>query len=93
VQVLEHWTQCGDLAGIRDAIAVAELSEPERNEWQAIWAEVVARLERAEEQTHATPKSESKGLDTNTAWRGEVRGNRPIIQLQAGHPRNRAAMS
>jgi hypothetical protein len=55
LQVLEHWTQCGDLAGIRDAIALAELSEPERNEWQAIWAEVEALLKRAQGQTPATP--------------------------------------
>jgi hypothetical protein len=35
-----------------DAEALARLPEPERNEWQALWAEVEALLKRAQEPKH-----------------------------------------
>jgi hypothetical protein len=36
--------RCSDLAGIRDAEALAKLPEPERQEWQALWADVDSLL-------------------------------------------------
>ena len=44
VNSLEHWKECGDLAGIRDAAALAKLPAGEQKEWQALWARV-AELE------------------------------------------------
>ena len=40
VQTLQHWKVDTDLAGVRDAEALAKLPEAERKEWQALWAEV-----------------------------------------------------
>jgi hypothetical protein len=50
-KTLAHWKQETDLAGIRDEEALAKLSEPERREWQALWAEVEALLKRVQDQT------------------------------------------
>jgi eukaryotic-like serine/threonine-protein kinase len=47
VQTLGHWKVDADLAALRDAEGLAKLSEPERTEWQAIWAEVDSLLTRA----------------------------------------------
>ena len=47
VQTLQHWKADSDLAGIRDADALAKLPETERKEWQALWAEVDSLLARA----------------------------------------------
>jgi tetratricopeptide (TPR) repeat protein len=38
VQTLRHWQQDTDLASVRDPEALAALPEPEREEWQALWA-------------------------------------------------------
>jgi hypothetical protein len=46
-QTLKHWKVDTDLAGIRDADALAKLPEVERKDWQALWAEVDALLARA----------------------------------------------
>ena len=43
---LTGWKQDGDLAGIRDPEALAMLAEPERNEWQALRAELDLLLKR-----------------------------------------------
>jgi serine/threonine protein kinase len=48
VQTLDHWKQDGDLAGIRDAEALARLPEAERTEWRALWSEVETLLKRAQ---------------------------------------------
>ncbi len=37
---LSAWQQDADLAGVRDAAALAKLPGDERNEWQALWARV-----------------------------------------------------
>ncbi len=58
VKALQHWQEDSDLAGIRDALALARLPEAEQKEWQALWAEVEALLKRAQGQTEA--KSEGK---------------------------------
>ena len=46
-QTLDHWKVDTDLAGIRDADALAKLPEAERKDWQSLWAEVDALLTRA----------------------------------------------
>jgi formylglycine-generating enzyme required for sulfatase activity/tetratricopeptide (TPR) repeat protein/tRNA A-37 threonylcarbamoyl transferase component Bud32 len=40
VATLSAWQQDADLAGIRDAAALAKLPADERNEWQALWTRV-----------------------------------------------------
>ena len=52
---LQHWKQDSDLAGVHGAIALAELTEDERRQWQTIWADVEALLKRAQGQPNATP--------------------------------------
>ena len=34
-----HLKECRDLAGFRDATALAKLPEAERKQWQSLWAE------------------------------------------------------
>jgi hypothetical protein len=43
-QVLETLLDLPVLAGVRDPAALAELPEPERQEWQALWQEVEGLL-------------------------------------------------
>ena len=45
--MLGQWKRDTDLAGIRDGTELAKLPEAERKEWQALWADVEAMLERA----------------------------------------------
>jgi hypothetical protein len=47
VQRMIHWKQDTDLAGIRDADALAKLPGEEQKVWQALWADVDALLKRA----------------------------------------------
>jgi tetratricopeptide (TPR) repeat protein/serine/threonine protein kinase len=47
-KTLLHWQQDPDLAGVRDASALAKLPEAERVEWQKLWADVAALLKKAE---------------------------------------------
>lgn len=47
-QALRHWQQDTDLAGVRDAAAVAKLPEAERAGWQKLWADAAALLKKAE---------------------------------------------
>ncbi len=37
---LRHRQEDADLAGVRDADALAKLPEAERQDWEALWAEV-----------------------------------------------------
>jgi tetratricopeptide (TPR) repeat protein/precorrin-6B methylase 2 len=46
-KTLDHWRQDTDLVAIRDADALAKLPEAERQDWQALWAEVDALIARA----------------------------------------------
>jgi serine/threonine-protein kinase len=48
VQTLNHWKADADLAGVRDAEALAKLPEEERPAWKALWAEVDAALQAVE---------------------------------------------
>jgi hypothetical protein len=47
VRSLDHWKQDDDLAGLREAEALARLPEAEREGWRALWADVEAVLTRA----------------------------------------------
>jgi Tfp pilus assembly protein PilF len=42
-----HWQQDPDLAGVREAAALAKLPEAERAQWQKLWADVAALLQKA----------------------------------------------
>jgi len=48
-QTLKHWQQDSDLAGIRDAAALAKLPANERAAFTAVWADVAALLKNAAE--------------------------------------------
>jgi hypothetical protein len=48
LQKMQHWQQDADLAGIRDAQALAALPEAERRSWEQLWADVAALLDRAQ---------------------------------------------
>jgi serine/threonine-protein kinase len=44
---LRHWHEDADLAGVRDADALAKLPEAEQAEWKKLWADVDALLQKA----------------------------------------------
>ncbi len=46
-QTLQHWQADTDLAGVRDAGALAKLPEAERVAWRSLWADVDALLARS----------------------------------------------
>jgi Tfp pilus assembly protein PilF len=46
-QTLQHWKVDPDLAGVRDAEALARLPESERVAWRSLWSEVDALLARS----------------------------------------------
>ena len=45
-KTLQHWKTDADLAGVRDADALAKLPEPERAEWRTLWDEVDSLLKK-----------------------------------------------
>jgi serine/threonine-protein kinase len=47
-KALRHWQQDSDLAGIRDAAALAKLPAEERAAWEKLWADVAALLKKAD---------------------------------------------
>jgi hypothetical protein len=47
-QSLRHWQKDSDLAGIRDATALAGLPAEERAAFTQLWADVAALLKKAE---------------------------------------------
>jgi len=48
VRVLEYGKVDPDLAGVRDADALAKLPEPEKQAWRALWADVDALVRKAQ---------------------------------------------
>src|SRR5262249_47025636 len=48
-KVLRHWQKDSDLAGLRDATALAKLPADEQKACIQLWAEVAALLKKAEE--------------------------------------------
>jgi Flp pilus assembly protein TadD len=49
VQSLQQWQTDPDLAGVRDEAALAALPADERRQWQALWTDHAALLERAKQ--------------------------------------------
>jgi hypothetical protein len=50
LQTLCHWQQDSDLAGVRDAKALASLPAGERDTWKKLWADVADLARKAEQQ-------------------------------------------
>jgi serine/threonine-protein kinase len=48
-EALRHWQKDADLAGLRDTAALGKFPAAERDAWQRLWADVDARLQRAQE--------------------------------------------
>jgi hypothetical protein len=44
---MRHWMQDGDLSGVRDPQALAQLPAKERQDWQRFWADIDALLKKA----------------------------------------------
>jgi uncharacterized protein with WD repeat len=44
---MQLWQRGADFAGVRDKQALAALPEPERRQWEQLWADVAALLDRA----------------------------------------------
>ncbi len=59
-QILRHWKQDTDLAGVRDGDAVATLPADERRAWQALWKDVDALLNGGARPGPAAPKPKPK---------------------------------
>ncbi len=49
VQGIERWKKDPDLAGVRDADALAKLPEPEKQAWRGLWTEVDALARKAQD--------------------------------------------
>jgi tetratricopeptide (TPR) repeat protein len=46
IKQLRHWLEDEDFVGVRDAAGLGHLPEAERKEWEALWAEVKAVLDK-----------------------------------------------
>ena len=46
-QRLGHWLEDTDLVSVRGPDALAKLPEAERKDWQKLWADVAALLQKA----------------------------------------------
>src|SRR5262249_18297967 len=55
VRTLRRWRQAPELAGIRDAEALASLPNDEQTAWRTLWADVDSLRKRAESQEIAVP--------------------------------------
>lgn len=47
-QMMTYWRRDSDLAGVRDPDSLSRLPETERKEWQALWEDVEALLQRVQ---------------------------------------------
>jgi tetratricopeptide (TPR) repeat protein len=54
-RTLAHWQKDSDLAGLRDAAAVANLPETEQKAWRQLWADVAALRKQAQPRPDAPP--------------------------------------
>jgi WD40 repeat protein len=52
---MQHWQQDSDLSGVRDKQALAALPEAERRNWEQLWADVAALLDRAQKARPSRP--------------------------------------
>jgi tetratricopeptide (TPR) repeat protein len=57
---MAHWLQDSDFAGVRGPEALARFPEPERQQWQKLWAEVADTLARAKGQAVPEKKPSPK---------------------------------
>jgi hypothetical protein len=58
-QTLQHWRTDTDLAGVRDATALAKLPEAEREACRKLWADVNGLLKKAKTGVQAKQVKES----------------------------------
>ncbi len=47
IEKLDHWHEDSDLASVRDADGLANLTEPERTAWRGLWQDVDSLLQKA----------------------------------------------
>jgi tetratricopeptide (TPR) repeat protein len=73
-KMLRHWQQDTDFAGVRGEVAIARLPEPERRQWQKLWAEIADLLARAE--AKAAAAKESATQETAARAGGRKKGGR-----------------
>ena len=59
-KTMQHWQQDTDLAGVRDAQALADLPEAERQSWQKLWSDVANLLKQAKEKPPSEKKADTK---------------------------------
>jgi serine/threonine-protein kinase len=59
-KTIEHWQQDTDLAGVRDAQALADLPEAERQSWQKLWSDAANLLKQAKEKPPREKKADTK---------------------------------
>jgi hypothetical protein len=52
-QQMEHWRRDADLSGVRDADFLDRLGTEDRKEWQQLWADVTALLDKAKQADRA----------------------------------------
>jgi tetratricopeptide (TPR) repeat protein len=67
VQILSHWQQDTDLAGIRDAAALAKLPADEQKAFTQLWADVAALLNKAEGKPSPSPAAKDPEKTPETA--------------------------
>jgi serine/threonine-protein kinase len=58
---LVHWRQDADLAGVRDAVSLDKLPEPERDGWRRLWKAVERLLARAQATQKKGERADGKG--------------------------------
>ncbi len=75
INALQHWKECPDVGGIRDAAALAKLPADEQKEWQALWARV--------------PELELRANDLMERFRASRRGCRCRDSRRRLRPRTR----
>jgi eukaryotic-like serine/threonine-protein kinase len=66
VDQLKHWKVCPDLASVRDLEARKKLPEAERQEWQALWAEVDPLLKQAEDRHKQLTKADELAVKSQS---------------------------
>ncbi|MFI5460455.1 MAG: tetratricopeptide repeat protein [Isosphaerales bacterium] len=81
-QALQYWKQDTDLAGIRDALALAKLLEAEQKEWRTFWSEVDSLLKRV-----ATSKAQETKPDGSGKVQDPAVPSQPKPSVAGQEPR------
>jgi tetratricopeptide (TPR) repeat protein len=101
-EALRGWKQDADLGGIRDDAALARLPEADRNEWQALWADVDSLLRLAAtldatEKTLSSIQNRARALEPSKPGEAEplLREAMELTRQQFGtaNPRTAGAMA